>query len=109
MSLSPSQRTLRARLGAFSQHAQHDPRVTTQRARETFLARFEDQVDPERILPAPERARRALAARRAWFARISLASAVKRGRAVAAAKEVRAESELTEHLQAADASADEAV
>jgi hypothetical protein len=43
------------------------------------LERFEDQVDPERTLPVAERERRAIAARRAHFARLAYASAKARG------------------------------
>ena len=70
-----SLRTLRARIAAFSLHAQRDPRETTKKAREVFLASFEDQVDPLHELPAVERQRRAEAARKAHFTRLSLASA----------------------------------
>jgi hypothetical protein len=70
--LSQAERTLRARLGAYSQHAQHDPKLTTVRAREVFNQRFIDEVDPDRLLPESERLRRAEAARRAYFSRIRL-------------------------------------
>ena len=56
-------------------HARHDPRQTTAKARSSFLARFEREVDPERLLPEAERLRRAEYARRAHFARLALASA----------------------------------
>lgn len=73
--LSPTQRVLRAKLGAFSLHAAHDPRETTAKARRTFLAKFEAQVDPDRTLPEPERLRRADAARKAHMTRLAMASA----------------------------------
>jgi hypothetical protein len=73
--LSPSERSLRARIGAFSLHAQRDPAETTAKAREAFLKRFIEQVDPARALPESERLRRAEAARRAYFARLAFASA----------------------------------
>lgn len=79
MSLTPTERTLRARLGAYALHAQRDPRETTRNARVKFLERFERQVDPDGELPAAERARRAEAARRAHFSRMALRSAVVRG------------------------------
>lgn len=72
MPYTAAQRTTRARLAAFSQHAQYDVRETTQKARETFLSRFEDQVDPERTLSPAERQRRAEAAKRAYFQRLTL-------------------------------------
>jgi hypothetical protein len=72
--LSPEQRSLRARIGAFAQKAQHDPRETTARAREAFLARFLNAVDPDGLLSTEERQRRAEYARRAHMARLALAS-----------------------------------
>ena len=75
MTLTPSERTQRARMGAYSLHAQRDPRETTRAARATFLGRFELQVDPELTLEPAERARRAEAARHAYFAGLALKSA----------------------------------
>jgi len=43
-------------------------------------ARFEDQVDPDRTLPADERERLALSARRAHFRRLALCTSVVRSR-----------------------------
>lgn len=65
-------------------HAAHDSRVTSAPGREKFLARFEDEVDPDRTLPAAERLRRAGHARKAYFTRLALASAKARRRAAAA-------------------------
>lgn len=62
--LTPEERTLRARLGAYRLHALHDPKETTKKARAAFATRFEREVDPEGVLPSSERARRAEAARR---------------------------------------------
>ena len=73
--MTPAERTLRARLGAYSLHARYDPKETTAKARAAFLGRFDDEVDPGRKLPAAERARRAESARRAYFARLALRSA----------------------------------
>ena len=72
--LTPRQRSLRAQFAAFEQHARHDPRETTAKAREGFLAKFEVQVDPDRTLPEPERRRRAEAARRAHMLRLAFQS-----------------------------------
>jgi hypothetical protein len=84
--LTPSERSLRSRIAAHSLHAAHDPRQTTAKARASFLARFEQQVDPDGVLPAAERQRRALAARKAHFARLALGSArVRRPRAMGGA------------------------
>ncbi len=72
--LTPRERTLRAQIGAHALHASHDPRETTASARAVFLARFEEQVDPDRVLPEEERLRRAEHARKAHFKRLALAS-----------------------------------
>jgi hypothetical protein len=64
-----------ARLGGYSLSAKHDPREYTAKARTTFLRRFEDEVDPDRKLPEPERLRRAEAARKAYFVKLALRSA----------------------------------
>jgi hypothetical protein len=39
-SLTPAERSLRARIGAYAMHARNDPRQTTAAAREAFLHRF---------------------------------------------------------------------
>jgi hypothetical protein len=78
--LSPQEIALRGRIGAYALHARHDPRVTTQKARETFLNRFLDEVDPDRSLPEAERLRRAEYARKAYFSRLAFASARKRAK-----------------------------
>jgi hypothetical protein len=69
--IEPGDMALRGRIGAYRLHATHDPRETTQKARETFLARFEREVDPDGTLPEAERLRRAEYARRAYFARLA--------------------------------------
>ena len=71
---------LRGRIGAYRLHATHDPRETTRTARASFLARFEDEVDPGGTLPEAERQRRALAARKAWMARLARLSVIARRR-----------------------------
>jgi len=73
--LTPEQRSLRAKLGAYSLHAKRDPRETTRAAREAFDARFALIVDPTGELEPAERERRANALRRAHFARLALRSA----------------------------------
>jgi hypothetical protein len=78
--LSSEQRSQRARIGAYAQHARHDVRETTQTARDKFLQRFVDAVDPTRELPEPERQRRAAAALREHMARLALASSRARAR-----------------------------
>lgn len=71
--LTPRQRTLRARLAAHTLHSQG--KTNTVPAREAFNLRFVNEVDPDRILPAAERARRASQARKAHFTRLALRSA----------------------------------
>lgn len=77
-SLTPSERRLRARLGALKLHAHHDSRELTVPARAAFDERFYDEVDPDRVLPEDERERRASHARKAYFAGLALKSAVAR-------------------------------
>ena len=71
--LSPTERSLRGRLGAFTQHSRHNTRETTQSARLAFLRRFLDDIPVD--LPEGERLRRAEAAKRAYFTRLALLSA----------------------------------
>jgi hypothetical protein len=78
--LTPAQRKLRARMGAHRQHALYDPRETTAKARASFLAGFEREVDPDSILPPSERMRRADQARRAYFTALALKSSIARDR-----------------------------
>ena len=54
-SLTPSERTLRARLAAHVSHSRHDPKERTRPARDVFDQRFLDEVDPQRVLPDAER------------------------------------------------------
>jgi len=79
--LTAEQRVLRARLAAYHLHATHDPKETTRKAREVFLSRFEREVDPDGVLTPCERARRAEAARRAYFTRLAFQSSRARRRA----------------------------
>ncbi len=78
--MTPAERSLRGRIGAYAMHARNDPRQTTASARAAFLERFVREVDPHRRLAAPERQRRAEAARRAYFTRLAYASARRRNR-----------------------------
>lgn len=67
----PMDKSTAARLGAFATHSRHDPRETTAAARRTFLARFEDEVDPDHVLPDAERKRRAQFALKLHMAKLS--------------------------------------
>jgi hypothetical protein len=74
-SLTPAERTLRARLGAHALHSKYNSRELTAPARAAFRARFEREVDPDGTLAPAERARRAAHLRKAYFTRLALASA----------------------------------
>ena len=76
--MTPSERSLRARLAAHMLHAQVDSRDHTEPARQAFLNRFEHQVDPEGVLSDGERKRRAEQAKKAYFTRLALRSAQSR-------------------------------
>jgi hypothetical protein len=76
--VSDSLPALRGRIGAFSLHAAG--KTTTVAARAAFMAKFEQQVDPDGLLDPDERARRAAFARRKYFAQLALASAKARRR-----------------------------
>lgn len=78
--MTPAERSLRGRIGAYLMHARHDPRETTRAARAAFAQRFVDEVDPHRRLPESERLRRAEAARRAYFTRLAYLAARRRRR-----------------------------
>lgn len=80
MSLTPAERTMRARLAAHTLHANVDSSEHTKPARKAFLERFEDEVDPDRTLPRKERLRRAEQAKKAYFTRLALKSAQARRR-----------------------------
>lgn len=75
MALSPSERSMRARIGALTLHSRYDSKELTASAHRGFMARFEREVDPSGALPESERARRAQSAMRAHMARLALASA----------------------------------
>jgi hypothetical protein len=68
------------RLGAYTMLSRNDPKETTKAGRSAFLAKFEQQVDPQRQLEPEERGRRATMARRAYFARLAMKSAQTRAR-----------------------------
>jgi hypothetical protein len=78
MEMSAAQRVMRARMGGLTTAALGH--TTTEAARKAFDARFVDQVDPLRVLPPSERARRAEAARRLYMTRLALRSSVVRGK-----------------------------
>jgi hypothetical protein len=81
MELTPEQRALRSRIAAHKSWAcTADRTERTRPAREAFLRRFEDQVNPQRTLPDAERLRRAEQARKAHFAQLAFRSSRARQR-----------------------------
>jgi hypothetical protein len=74
--MTPAQRTLRARMAAYSLHAAGG--TSTAAGTAAFLARFAREVDPDSVLPPAERARRAGHARKAYMTRLALRSSIAR-------------------------------
>jgi hypothetical protein len=68
VALSAVERRARARMGGHAVSAQG--KVNTAPARQAQLDKFLDQVDPDRILPEKERAKRAESARLLYFERL---------------------------------------
>ncbi|HEX3784476.1 MAG TPA: hypothetical protein VHX38_32865 [Pseudonocardiaceae bacterium] len=78
--LTPEQRSLRAKAAVDASWAgTSDRSARTEPARRAALARFEQQVDPDRELSEEERRCRAESARRSYFRYLALRSARKRG------------------------------
>lgn len=72
----PAERALIAKLAGHARWATvTDPTAATAVARQAALDRFERQVDPDGTLDPADRARRAMHARKAYFARLALKSA----------------------------------
>lgn len=83
MTATPAERSLQASMAVHEMWARCDDRVErTAKARRGFNRKFEDEVDPDRVLPAAERAIRADHARKAHMKRLALfpASLVEPGR-----------------------------
>jgi len=88
-----AERRLSAQIAAHESWAHTPDRsARTAPARAALMARFEREVDPDGTLPPDERARRAAHARKAHFARLSLASARSRRKS----REFAAEGEAAE-------------
>lgn len=76
MTLSPEQRSSRARIGAFASWAKTDDRsARTKKARDGMLARFEREVDPDGELAPEVRRQRAELARKAFMLSLAAKSA----------------------------------
>lgn len=79
--LTPTERSLRGRLGALTSWANTEDRTArTKPGTDAFNARFEREVDPDGVLDPDERAKRAEFARRAHMTRLAFASAKARRR-----------------------------
>lgn len=73
--LTPAQRSMRARIAASVRWSKTDDReAATRAARQAFLDRFEQEVDPDGVLDPAERAIRAGHARKAYYSRLALKS-----------------------------------
>jgi hypothetical protein len=70
----------RGRIGGYRLAATHNSHETTAPARQGFLGRFLNEVDPDRVLPEPERQRRATAALKAHMSSLARRSAQARRR-----------------------------
>jgi len=68
--MTPAQRSLRARMAAYSLHAAG--KTSTAAGRAAFLSRFDRQVDPDGTLAPEVRVRRSAFARKAYFAGLAL-------------------------------------
>lgn len=76
MALTPAERRMRSQLGAHAQWARTTDRTArTVAARAGYYRRFENEVDPDRVLDPAERAKRAENARQAHMLKLALASA----------------------------------
>jgi hypothetical protein len=82
---SVRKKSVRHQAAAHSMHSMHDARKTTEAARKANAERFERQVDPDRVLPPAERARRAAHAERAYMLQLAYKSAKSRAERKAAA------------------------
>lgn len=86
--IDPEEMARRGRIGAHVTYSRHDPRELTARARAAFLAKFEQEVDPDGTLAPEERSRRADHAWRAHMTRIARLSVLARSAQKAAAHAV---------------------
>lgn len=73
MSLSPAERVLRSRAGAYKQHSLG--RTNTGPARAAYDARWAKLVDPDGVLDEAERERRAFYAKKAHYTDMAYRSA----------------------------------
>ena len=77
----PAKRRAAAKVASNTRWAMEpDRRAATQAARDAQLRKFEDLVDPERVLDPKERARRAESAKSAHYTRLARRSAESRAK-----------------------------
>lgn len=79
MSLTPSERIMRARLAAHALHSRYDSSELVKPAKAAFDARFYEGIPDD--LPQAERDRRAAHARKRYFTTLALKSAKARRKA----------------------------
>lgn len=73
-SLTPEQRTLRAKLAAHASHKNHSGSDRVKAANDARFQKYVDQVDPHRKLPEAERLRRAKQAEKEEMTRLAFLS-----------------------------------
>lgn len=76
--MTPDECSPRARMAAHCLHAQRDARETTAAARQSFLRRFVNELDPTGLLPDEEREHQARSALKAHMLKLSVLSAAAR-------------------------------
>ncbi|MGE3621635.1 MAG: hypothetical protein AB7L84_14350 [Acidimicrobiia bacterium] len=76
----PDERKLIASIAANHRWAHEDPTEHAERARQNIETRFDDEVDPDRVLDPADRAIRAKRAKTAYFKTLALRSAQARRR-----------------------------
>jgi len=104
-----NERALIARIAAHESWARTTDRTArTEPARRAALDRFENEVDPDRVLPAAERARRAEHARKAYFTRLALRSAQSRRKASEARRAAVAHDQAAKDAEAELSAVDQA-
>lgn len=81
MPLTPEQRAMRARLAAHVRWSKaRDRAAELAKARQTFMSKFEKEVDPNGEMTPEARALAAESARKAYFARLAFKSATARSK-----------------------------
>lgn len=81
MAETPKQRSMRARAAAYTSWSRTEDRSTrTAKGRKASMDRFDRQVDPHGTLTPQDRAKRADAARRAYYTELARKSSIERAR-----------------------------